>query len=241
MDFLERRSLDRLRPMREQIYQLLRSAIVNGQLRPGQAVDELKIASQLDISRTPVREAVKKLSDEGLIVVVAQSGTYVAPIDRKQVEEAYLIRTALELESVGRAASSITERHIHDLEDIVDRIVRAFDRKSYTEVVALDDDFHRYIAEINGLSMLWRAVDISKAQMDRCSYLSASTAPAASDLAVSQHKTIIRALKTGKPQVAIAAMRTHLDNSLRTALRLLEDKGDSFCPPKATRRPRRRA
>jgi GntR family transcriptional regulator, rspAB operon transcriptional repressor len=215
-------TLDRVKPLREQVYQVIRRAIVTGQLKPGDAVDEVDIAHRLGISRTPVREAVKKIFDEGLIEVKAQSGTYVAGIRRPQVEEAYLIRSALELESVARAAPAITPRHVHDLEDIVAAHAKAFSRKQFSEALARDDDFHRYIAEINGLSMLWRAVDISKAQMDRCRHLVASSAPVYGNRTIAEHKTIIRALKSGDRKTATAAMRAHLDTSLKNALKLLD-------------------
>jgi len=230
-------NLNRLTPLREQIYQLLRSAIVNGRMKPGQSVEELEIADRLGISRTPVREAVKKLSDEGLINVVAQSGTRVASIERKQVEEAYIIRKALELEGVARAARVITKHHTDDLEDLVDKFARAYAREAFDDAVVLDDDFHRYITEINGLSMLWRAIDISKAQTDRCSYLSSSI-PSMGDQTVAEHRAVIRALKTGQEDKAVAAMRTHLDNSLRTALNLIGSVTNT--PGETARRPRRR-
>ena len=88
--------LDRRRPMRDQIYPLIRELILTGQIAPGDALDEKAIASQLRVSRTPVREAVKKLSDEHLVDVVAQSGTRVALIDAHELEQAYLIRRAIE-------------------------------------------------------------------------------------------------------------------------------------------------
>ena len=122
---------------------------------------------------------------------------YVAAISRRQVEEAYIIRTALELESVARASSLITPAHINDLEDIVRAHARAFERKQFDEAIVCDDQFHRYIAEINGLSMLWRAVDISKAQMDRCRHLAAVSAPIYGTRTIAQHRAIIRALETG--------------------------------------------
>ena len=71
-------NLDRKSPLRDQIYQLVRTLIIIGQLRPGQPVNEVEIAEQLGVSRTPVREAVKRLSDESLINVYAQTGTFVA-------------------------------------------------------------------------------------------------------------------------------------------------------------------
>lgn len=230
-DVLGNARIDRVTPLRDQIYQIIRGAIVTGRLKPGDSIDEVAIARYLGISRTPVREAVKKISDECLIEVRAQSGTHVAAINRRQVEEAYIIRTALELESVARASSLVTPAHIHDLEDIVRGHARAFDRRQFDEAVIRDDDFHRYIAGINGLSMLWRAVDISKAQMDRCRHLAAISAPAYGHRTIAQHRAIIRALKTGDRKAPLAAMRDHLDASLANALKLLDampEQADAF-------------
>src|SRR5438105_10380990 len=96
---LSARQLDRSRSLREQIYSMVRRLILTGALKPGDTLDEKAIAAQLRISRTPVREAVKKLSDERLVEVVAQSGTRVALLDRKEIAEAFVIRKALEGES----------------------------------------------------------------------------------------------------------------------------------------------
>src|SRR5690606_29858887 len=119
-------------------------------------------------SRTPVREAIKKLSDEGLVDVRAQSGTYVAEINRPQVEEAYIVRIALERQSVTRAAPLMNADHVVALETIIDRHSAALGRGRFDEAIAHDDDFHRYITRISGLTMLWKVVDTCKAQMDRC-------------------------------------------------------------------------
>jgi GntR family transcriptional regulator, rspAB operon transcriptional repressor len=221
-ELLGNATIDRVTPLRDQIYHIIRGAIVTQRLKPGDSIDEAEIARHLGISRTPVREAVKKISDEHLIEVRAQSGTYVAPISRGQVEEAYIIRTALELESVARAAPLITPAQITDLEDIVRGHARAFERKLFAEAVISDDRFHRYIAEVNGLSMLWRAVDISKAQMDRCRHLAAVAGPAYGHRTIAQHRAIIRALASGMRDAAVIAMREHLDASLANALKLLK-------------------
>jgi DNA-binding GntR family transcriptional regulator len=221
-DLLANTVVDRIAPLRDQIYHIIRSAIVTGRVKPGEPIDEVQIARQLGISRTPVREAVKKISDESLIHVRAQSGTYVAAISRRQVEEAYIIRTALELESVSRASSLITPAQVNDLEDIVQAHAKAFERAQFDEAIVRDDQFHRYIAEINGLSMLWRAVDISKAQMDRCRHLAAIRGPIYGSRTLAQHRAIIGALKNGDRPASSAAMREHLDASLSYALQLLD-------------------
>lgn len=213
--------LNRAIPLRDQIYQLIRRMIVTGLLKPGDIIHELTIADQLDLSRTPVREAIKRISDEGLVEVRAQSGTYVAPITPPEIEEAYLIRTALELESVRRAAVAFDDAHRRLLEGVTMAHRAALDRGDYAEAIARDDDFHRTIAEVNGLRRLWRAVDLSKAQMDRCRYLSLPQ-PGQADETIRQHEAIVKALAAGDEEAAHAAMKHHLDTSLNNSLEVLQ-------------------
>jgi DNA-binding GntR family transcriptional regulator len=215
-------ALDRKLPLRDQIYDVIRGRIIIGQLRPGQAVNEIDIAKQLGVSRTPVREAVKRISDEGLIDVFAQNGTYITEISRDALKEAYIIRSALELESVRRAAGKMTPEHEEALEDNIAMHEMAITRRRYADAIRLDDQFHRYIAEINGFSMLWRVVDISKAQMDRGRYLSIPR-PGSGDITIEQHKAIVAALHDRKPAAAVKAMRSHLNTSLQNTLSLLDD------------------
>ncbi|UDL92593.1 GntR family transcriptional regulator [Mesorhizobium sp. PAMC28654] len=220
-EFLQGVSLNRAIPLRDQIYALVRKAIVTGKLAPGAPINEIEIANKLGISRTPVREAVKKVSDEGLIEVFAQNGTFVADISRKQVEEAYIIRIALELESIKRAAVVIETHHIQDLEDIINAHETAVKRGRFDEAIARDDDFHRYIAEVNGLAMLWKVVDVSKAQMDRCRLLSLPS-PGAGQETIAQHRAILDALARRDQAGSMTALRTHLETSLRNTISLLD-------------------
>jgi len=99
--------LDRAHPLREQIYPMIRGLILTGAIRPGEVIDEKAIAAQLNVSRTPVREAVKRLSDEHLVEVVAQSATRAAKMDRREIAQSFLIRRALEMESAAQAARRI--------------------------------------------------------------------------------------------------------------------------------------
>lgn len=219
--FLHGASLDRAVPLREQVYALLRSAIVLGKLRPGAPISEIEIAGRLGISRTPVREAVKKLADEAMVEVFAQNGAFVAGIVRARLEESYIIRIALEIESISRAAAVIRKSHIFDLEDIIDAHETALRRQHFEDAIARDDEFHRYIAEVNGLTMLWKAVDLTKAQMDRCRLL-ALPSPGAGQETIAQHRTILDRLAVRDAEGSREAMRAHLQTSLRNTLALLE-------------------
>ena len=220
-EFLDGETLNRAIPLRDQIYVLVRKAIVTGKISPGAPINEVEIAARLGISRTPVREAVKKVSDEGLVDVFAQNGTFVAHISRKQVEEAYIIRIALELESIRRAAGTINSNQLDDLESIIDAQESAVRRARFDVAIARDDDFHRYIAEVNGLTMLWKVVDISKAQMDRCRLLSLPS-PGAGQETIAQHRSILAALRAHDAAAAMQALQAHLETSLCNTISYLD-------------------
>ncbi len=209
--------------MREQIYQLVRGLILTGKIIPGEAIDEKNLAALLKVSRTPVREAVKKLSDEHLVDVVAQSGTRAAHLDRHELEQAFLIRRALETEAAAQAAARMSDEHAEMLSDITVLHARAIERKNFAEAIVHDDAFHRHIAEISNLPRLWRAVEISKGQLDRCRHMMLPL-PGEGDFTLEQHRQIIRALNSKDSENARAAMARHLEVSFYNALRVLDVK-----------------
>ncbi|PZO80251.1 MAG: GntR family transcriptional regulator [Mesorhizobium amorphae] len=219
---LDPSSLNRALPLRDQIYQMVRTMIVAGRLKPGEPVNEVSIADALGVSRTPVREAVKRISDEGLIKVLAQTGTFVAPISRHDLEEAYVIRRALEMESARRAAPRFDKAAAEALEDNVDAHRLAIRRGRFARAIQLDDAFHRSIAETSGFPGIWRAVDISKAQMDRGRYL-ALPEPGYGAQTITQHEAILSALIANDAEAAALAMGSHLETSLRNTLDVAEE------------------
>lgn len=216
--------LDRRYSLREQIYLIIRTLILTGVIKPGETIDEKDIAAKLSVSRTPVREAVKKLSDEHLVEIIAQSATRATRIDRQEIKESYLIRRALEVESASQAATRITQEQIDKLSDILHAHARAIERRQFVEAIKADDDFHSSIAMISNLPRLWRTIEISKAQIDRCRHMMLPRAGQA-EATLDQHREIIRALHSGDPQRAAAAMRTHLDSAYRSAVAVLDDSG----------------
>jgi GntR family transcriptional regulator, rspAB operon transcriptional repressor len=209
---LAKHKLDRRTPLREQIYKVVKKLILSGAIAPGGIIDEKEIASLLKVSRTPVREAVKKLSDERLVDVVAQSGTRASLIDPNEVREAYMIRKVLEVESAAQAAPRMTGGHADSLSDILLTHARALERKDFSEAIDRDDEFHRKIAEIAELPRLWQTVEISKAQLDRCRHLMIPRA-GEGEITLEHHRAIIRALVSKNAEFAREAMRVHLDRS----------------------------
>ncbi len=218
---LQSTRLDRGSPLRDQIYTVLRKCVVTGQIKPGQTIDEKAYAAALGISRTPVREAIKKLSDEHLVVVTAQSGTRAARIDPSEVEQAFIIRRALEMESAAYAARNISQADIAALRIILARHGRAIKRKAYANAIATDDQFHARIAEISKMPRLWRAIEISKAHLDRCRHMMLPRRGEAA-ATLEQHEAIIQALSSKDPDKARTAMAQHLEKAYANTRQVLE-------------------
>lgn len=216
--------LVRATPMREQIYLILRSLILTARLQPGEVVDEKAIAAKLGVSRTPVHEAVMRLSHEGLVDVRAQSRTLVSKIYRSQIHEAFLIRRALETECVAEAASRMTAAARNTLEDLLMLHRAAIDRRSFAEALRLDDAFHHAISEIAELPSLWHAIEVSKAPLDRCRYL-IMPLPGKAAATLEQHHAVIEALASRSRGAARRAMKSHLEQSYEGILDFLRGSG----------------
>ncbi len=213
--------LDRRRSLREQIYSIVRTLILTGAIQPGETIDEKAIAAQLSVSRTPVREAVKKLFDEHLVEVIAQSATRAARMNRDEIRESYLIRRALEVESASQAATRANQHHVDQLSDILHAHARAIERRQFVDAIKRDDEFHACIAMISNLPRLWKTIEISKAHIDRCRHMVLPRAGQA-EKTLEQHQQIIAAIKSGDPDRAASAMRLHLDSSYRSAVAVLD-------------------
>ena len=213
--------LDRGSPLRDQIYILLRKLIVTGQIQPGQTIDEKACTAALGISRTPVREAIKKLSDEHLVIVAAQSGTRAAGIDPNEVEQAFIIRRALEMESAAYAARNISQVDVDVLRTILATHGRAIRRKNYADAIGTDDEFHARIAEISKMPRVWCAIEISKAHLDRCRHMMLPR-PGEAAATLEQHEAIIQALSSKDPNKARAAMAQHLEKAYANTRQVLE-------------------
>lgn len=226
MNLLAHVRLDRRLPLGEQVYSLLRSMIVTGRISPGDTIDDKDISAHLDISRTPVREAIKRLSDEHLVDVVAQSGTRASRIDRHELQQAFLIRRALEMESAAQAAPRMTQGNVDALSDLLLAHSRAIEARDYEQAIATDDRFHRAIAEISDLPRLWRAIEISKAQLDRCRHKMLPRA-GEGEATLEQHREIIRALNSRDPDKARAAMAQHLERAFANTIKVLETEDDA--------------
>jgi DNA-binding GntR family transcriptional regulator len=216
-----------------QLFRALRSAIVTLRLPPGQALSETEIAKQFGVSRQPVREAFIKLAEAGLVEIRPQRGTFVVPITRRDVMNARFIREAIEVAVVGELADQVTPATVKELRALIADQRRAASENDWPTFLALDETFHRTMAESAGHAQAWRMLESIKAQMDRVRYLSFSGASPLPHL-IKQHSAIVEALSRRKRPAAEAAMRRHLREILNTLPAIAAENPGLFAPERAT-------
>jgi DNA-binding GntR family transcriptional regulator len=197
------------------IYGLLRHEIVMLHLRPGTRLSENELAARFGTSRAPVREALIRLVEDGLIEVRPQRGSFVSRISLRAMERARFVREALEAAIVRRAAEQrISAAAQAELEAaITAQRAAADDSERFTQE---DDRFHRGLAEAAGLGSVWDVIEREKAQFDRVRYLSLPSATPV-DVLIEQHRAILAAVLEGRPAAAEQELRKHLREVLQIA------------------------
>jgi DNA-binding GntR family transcriptional regulator len=194
---------------RAQTYELVRDEIVAVRFKPRERISDVAIAAELGVSRTPVREALLQLADEGLVDVVPQSGTFVAPISIAGVKEAQFIREALEIASLGEAVERIGETELRALERNLEHQREAGRDGDTDRFYALDQAFHRLLMEAGGHPQAYRITERSRAQLNRVRILSLPGREVIESLAAQHAEILARVIARDEPG-AKAALRDHL-------------------------------
>jgi DNA-binding GntR family transcriptional regulator len=198
----------------ETAYRQIRRAIITGELKSGDALQEAKLASMIGVSRTPVREALSRLSGEGLVVLQRYKRGYVADFSSKDVAEVFRLRGVLEGHAAGRAATRISEADIARLEELEEKMEELFSRLGWNaHLEGFDDlntEFHVVIAKAADSPRLERIL-ASSLELP-ASIFNSYTEPVEDRTRRThvQHREIIMALKMRNAQWAEAAMSAHL-------------------------------
>ncbi|WP_311044596.1 GntR family transcriptional regulator [Rhizobium sp. NLR17b] len=210
-----------------QVYERIREAIVSLWFKPGEAIVEKAIAEQLGLSRTPVREAVMRLSDEGLIDIFRHSGTFVAPIRMQDVVEGQMVRVALELAAIERAVERYTPEFADIFGQILQRQGECAKWNDYEGFHVLDEEFHRTISLCSGTLRTWRIIVSAKAQVDRVRRLGLR-APGQFEQILNEHTAIADGIRRGDAALAKSALRHHLEEVFQSIQTLLAQNPEYF-------------
>ena len=220
-------TIDRRKSMVDQTHTLLQNAIISSKLPPGQVLKERELCDILSISRTPIREALLRLQEDGLVEIFPQAGTYVSRISIEAVHESQFIRVALEMATVGYAARHGTPEWQTKTRRLVEKYKQALEWDDFDELFDLDEQFHRSIAEFRFRDRLWKMTNSAKAHMDRVRRLSLPYRDRRLAIA-EEHTAVLDAIITREEAQAVEAMRRHLNTVFRDLERVRTEHGEYF-------------
>ena len=222
-------TIDRSARAWQQVYATLRNAIVLGELVPGLSVSEQELAERLGVSRTPVREALIRLSEEELVGIYPQMGTVIAPITYPKVYQSIVIRSALECRSSRYAVAVIVDDDVKRLRRIISDQKHYAKGRNDEDFLRADDAFHRAIIEIAGNIDIWKVIDSSKAHHDRVRHLSTHLNIYNTDR-IQEHEAILDALERRHAGDVERLLEAHLDPDrlLELWANLAEEYGKYF-------------
>ena len=132
-------------PLRDVVFNTLRQAILRGELKPGERLMEIQLANKLGVSRTPIREAIRKLELEGLVLMIPRKGAEVAEITEKNMRDVLEVRKALEELAVQLACEKITAEEIEEMKKAAEEFRMILKNKDITEIAEADVRFHDII------------------------------------------------------------------------------------------------
>jgi DNA-binding GntR family transcriptional regulator len=211
--------------VRDQTLETIRRRIISLQLPPGEPISENELAQELGVSRTPVRESLILLREEGLIQVFPQIGSFVSLVDLGRVSEAQFVREAIECASLKDLA--VDDEGIAGLRQILKSQTEADAQKDVEEFFRLDEGFHRELLRLAGHESAWAAVNSAKAHLDRARRLSLlDTRPIAT--LIQQHTAVVDALETNNLVDADSSLRLHLRGVFEDVQRIQESTPELF-------------
>lgn len=212
MDNLNKLNLDEYKPLRDVVFESLREAILEGKLKPGQRLMEVQLAEQLGVSRTPVREAIRKLELEGLVVMLPRKGAYVANMSLKDIIDVLEIRASLEGLAASLAAERINPENIKKLEKIVEEFEERTIASDIDTLLKKDVEFHECIFKATNNKKLHHLINSLWEQVYRFRVTYISDYDSSISI-VNEHKLILDAIKNGDNELAKKYATEHIEKA----------------------------
>ena len=213
-------NMDAYLPLRDVVFNTLREAILKGELKPGERLMELQLASKLGVSRTPIREAIRMLEQEGLAVTMPRKGAEVAKMTLKDMEDVLEVREALDELAAKIACKKISDEQLANLKTIKDEFKRSMDSGDVKKIAEEDVKFHDAIYEATNNAKLVSMMNNIREQMYRyrVEYLKEEQTR---NLLVSEHEELVKAIREGDVQKAQDISFHHLENQRMAIIRTI--------------------
>lgn len=210
-------NMDEYLPLRDVVFNTLRQAILRGELKPGERLMEIQLANKLGVSRTPIREAIRKLELEGLVLMIPRRGAEVAEITEKSLRDVLEVRGALEELAVKLACQKITDAEIAELRLAEKEFEQALKSGDVTIYAEADVKFHDVIYRATDNQRLIQLLFNLREQMYRYRVEYLKREEAHENLLV-EHKRIIETIATRDMDAAVDAVCQHIDNQVSAVI-----------------------
>lgn len=216
-DYLQS-NMDEFLPLRDVVFNTLRQAILTGELKPGERLMEIHLANKLGVSRTPIREAIRKLELEGLVTMIPRRGAEVAQITEKSMNDVLEVRRALDALCVELACDRITDEELESLKQACEGFEAAVRTKDVKKIAQADVALHDIIVRATGNQRLIQLVNNLSEQMYRYrfEYIKDSSQH---ETLIEEHRIIYQSIVRKDKETAAAAARTHIDNQEKAIIR----------------------
>ena len=195
--------------LRSQAYDILRKRILSCELKPGAAITLADLAEEMNVGRTPVSQAIDRLTVDGLVEVMPRKGVVVAPVSLDDLVEICEVRILNEEQAARWAAERASKEHIERLRENLESMRLAADELNFQKLIELDSAFHRIITEAAGNSIL--AEFLAKLHDRSLRFWTLSLkVPGHNDRVLEQHREVVEAIATRNADDACAAIRNHI-------------------------------
>lgn len=210
-------------PLRDVVFKTLRQGILKGELAPGERLLEIQLADKLGVSRTPVREAIHKLAQEGLVVLIPRKGAEVASISEKALREVLEVRLAMETLAVSLACERMSVQEREALEQQMNAFERAVETDDLIKITQMDEAFHDVIYSGTHNSKLVVMINNLREQMYRyrMEYIKERDKR---QMLVQEHREITKAICRQDADAAQKAIREHIDNQVMTVAQIIREQ-----------------
>lgn len=210
-------------PLRDVVFNTLRQAILRGELKPGERLMEIQLANKLGVSRTPIREAIRKLELEGLVLMIPRKGAEVAEITEKNLRDVLEVRAALEELAVQLACVRIDKEGIENLKRAAENFKSTLDSDDITKIAEADVAFHDIIYLATDNQRLIQLLNNLREQMYRYRVEYLKQKDCYPQL-LAEHQQIIHALENGEKDVATKLTNQHIKNQVSAVSGVIRNK-----------------
>ena len=223
MDKIFKLNMEKHLPLKEVVFRVLREAIIQGELAPGSRLLEIQLADQLGVSRTPIREAIQMLRDDGLVEVIPRKGAVVAGITEKQMKDVLEVRIAMEELAIRLCAARISSDKLTELERAEKAFEESIKSGDVNESAICDEKFHSIISESTGNKSLVMLLSAFREQMYRfrVAYLMQKEVH---EVLISEHNQMIDMIRKGDRDAAAKILRKHIDGQQEMVLEMVKNE-----------------